>query len=300
MLAEVSMLAERRPHYWALLAKPRFYDLEAVLSQEDEDVWVVDGHDIRRGDRVALWRGMKDGQRGILALAEVLSDPNEMDVPKHLKKYWKVPPFPGKRVWVRFVRPPGAPLWLNSERGQMLYELTISRGQGTVFRIKPAQWARMLNALGGWRDVADISLKEYDYQIAVSDSIVERRVRSEQGLLRRVILRDREHGTCVICGRKFPVDLLVAAHIKRRSQCSEEEKCDLRNLVPMCKLGCDDLFERGYVGLADGQLIMNKTKLESATDAVVYYLEGLTNRVCDHWERGKRYFEWHRAWHEIV
>jgi hypothetical protein len=45
----------------------------------------------------------------------------------------------------------------------------------------------------------------------------------------------------------FPVDLLVAAHIKRRSLCSETERRDLHNVAMLaCKFGCDALFEEGY------------------------------------------------------
>jgi hypothetical protein len=40
-----------------------------------------------------------------------------------------------------------------------------------------------------------------------------------------------------------PRDLAVAAHIKRRADCSEEERPDVQNIAMVsCRLGCDALF----------------------------------------------------------
>jgi len=79
-------------------------------------------------------------------------------------------------------------------------------------------------------------------------------IRAEQGLLRKHVLGGKNHGVCVICGAKLPVELLVAAHIKPRAKCSNAEKRDWANVVPMCLLGCDALFERGRVAVVGGSL----------------------------------------------
>jgi hypothetical protein len=88
------------------------------------------------------------------------------------------------------------------------------------------------------------------------DSFGWTRLRKEQSFLRCYLFGDRSTGSCGICGVTLPRDLLVAAHIKRRSACSPQEQRDYRNVVmPMCKLGCDDLFERGYIAVKGGEVL---------------------------------------------
>ena len=68
--------------------------------------------------------------------------------------------------------------------------------------------------------------------------------RIEQSFWRREFLKDRQNGQCSLCGRLFPVDFLVMAHIKRRAECSHEERLDPYNVIPMCLFGCDACLRR--------------------------------------------------------
>lgn len=55
------------------------------------------------------------------------------------------------------------------------------------------------------------------------------------------------------------VELLVASHIKRRSECSRGQKKDYRNnALAMCRCGCDELFELGYI-VVDQQGLVQMT-----------------------------------------
>jgi hypothetical protein len=123
----------------------------------------------------------------------------------------------------------------------------------------------------------------------------EARSRAEQPLLRKWMMKGRDSLLCAICGRELPVDLLVAAHIKRRSECSEVERRDFSsNLMPACKLGCDDLFERGYIVVgANGKVSEGFRKATTAAvQNTVTYLRGKT---CSHWTPASEpYFAWHR------
>src|SRR5262245_46109236 len=66
-------------------------------------------------------------------------------------------------------------------------------------------------------------------------------------------------GTCALCGRTYPVAFLVAAHVKQRASCSEEERRDWAHVVmPLCKFGCDDLYEHGYVSVEPGGKIVTR------------------------------------------
>jgi hypothetical protein len=107
--------------------------------------------------------------------------------------------------------------------------------------------------------------------------------RAEQSLLREYVLNG-EIGDCALCGRTFPIQFLVVAHIKKRSECTEEEKRDFDNVVmPNCKFGCDELFERGYVGVnATGQIIVSDHAPKSGP-VHAYIDQWLQERQCVFW-----------------
>lgn len=137
--------------------------------------------------------------------------------------------------------------------------------------------------------VAALDALDADLDVAVQQS---RRV--EQRFLRQTLFAGRDLGTCAICGRELPSDLLVAAHIKKRSACTREEKLDLPNIVmPACRLGCDELYERGYLTVNQrGTVIAASVALPAA---VVQILESLEGRACSaHSEGSAKYFAEHQ------
>ena len=71
--------------------------------------------------------------------------------------------------------------------------------------------------------------------------------RKEQGLLRSILFKNLNEVQCAICHKTLPTDLLVAAHIKPRSKCTTSERKNPNIVMPVCKVGCDDFFEKGYV-----------------------------------------------------
>lgn len=73
-------------------------------------------------------------------------------------------------------------------------------------------------------------------------------IRLEQAYLRKHLLRGRLTASCAICGENFPPRLLIAGHIKPRVESNEEERMDFEhNAMLTCALGCDALYEWGYV-----------------------------------------------------
>jgi hypothetical protein len=118
--------------------------------------------------------------------------------------------------------------------------------------------------------------------------------RKEQSYHRQNLFGGRTNEKCSICGRVFPVELLVAAHIKRREKCSVAEKRDPNNIARMCKLGCDDLFERGYVAVRKGGYVVINRKSASTPD-LDSCLREIEGRRCSSWgEKSSSYFEWQR------
>lgn len=117
--------------------------------------------------------------------------------------------------------------------------------------------------------------------------------RKEQDFLRQVLFNSTTH-KCAICGREYPIELLVAAHIKRRAACSKAEKLDAENIVmPACKFGCDEVYERGYIAVNEqGEIVCSKVK---TTQAAANYLESIAGRTCSVFkESNAHYFKWHR------
>lgn len=136
-------------------------------------------------------------------------------------------------------------------------------------------------------------------QSASLDSEIRGKARKEQGILRSYLFGNKKTCICGICGEEFPVDLLVAAHIKKRAFCTMEEKLDIENIaIPMCKFGCDDLFEKGYISVVDKKVIslVDVNFLPSIVQSQLQNLEGKVCRYVN--EHNAKYFLWHYNHHK--
>ena len=122
--------------------------------------------------------------------------------------------------------------------------------------------------------------------------------RMEQGYLRELLFQRRSHGTCSLCAEEYPVQFLVAAHIKKRAACSHDEKRDFEHVVtPMCRFGCDELYERGYVVVLDGTI--QAVDHHPVSASLEQYRNKLVGRQTPAWRRESApYFDWHRSQHE--
>ncbi|MFT5430188.1 MAG: hypothetical protein ACI9OJ_000861 [Myxococcota bacterium] len=119
--------------------------------------------------------------------------------------------------------------------------------------------------------------------------------RVEQPRLRKVIFGKDDRTACDLCGRILPVELLVAAHIKRRTDCNEDERRDLQSIaMSACLLGCDVLYERGWVAVKDDGIIIVHAATREVEDLsdLVDLLEG--RRCPRHSRDTEAYFDWHR------
>lgn len=126
------------------------------------------------------------------------------------------------------------------------------------------------------------------------DRIVNGKARTEQAYLRYVNFGNKKYAECGICHREFPVSFLVAAHIKMRKYCTDAEKRDYENItMPMCKFGCDELYEKGYIGVNDKVFIVRD---ENLSKPILDYLSSVKGNSCNYWkENTHTYFEWHNA-----
>jgi len=117
--------------------------------------------------------------------------------------------------------------------------------------------------------------------------------RKEQHALRKYLTAGRNVGRCIVCNNTFPVDLLVASHLKRRSDCTTQERLDFKGVAGlMCRFGCDDLYEKGYIGVTEGKVTVIRD-LISTTEPVAKYLASVNGNTVESWQRSKPYFSWH-------
>jgi hypothetical protein len=91
--------------------------------------------------------------RGIVAVGEVLGGPADRPLEPRSLPFWPgEPEFEVKRrIRLRYVVPPNAPLWLAEDTEGALGGLSVANGQGNkLYKVTPNQWARVISALGGW------------------------------------------------------------------------------------------------------------------------------------------------------
>ena len=148
---------QRSLQYWAFCADPDSYRIEDAVRELDRGVWTVPKGDVHEGDRAIIWKALgrtsgREAHRGIVAFAEVLKDPEVITDPN--VAYWNVSDPRAhaavRRVRVRYVVTPALPLWLDGPHHDLLADLSVSRGQGTVFHVTAQQWDALMAVCGGW------------------------------------------------------------------------------------------------------------------------------------------------------
>lgn len=130
------------------------------------------------------------------------------------------------------------------------------------------------------------------------DKEVIKTTRTEQLALRRTLVGNAKLARCALCGEEMPVDLLVAAHIKQRSIASDDERRDLLNIGMLaCKLGCDDLYELGYISVDDsGTIITVEADPDRHGKHLAALIDQLRGKRCSAFsEANQEYYRWHRV-----
>ncbi|GAB6056921.1 hypothetical protein [Desulfonatronum parangueonense] len=124
-----------------------------------------------------------------------------------------------------------------------------------------------------------------------SDINSKSKIRREQSILKDYIFSGKDHVRCAICGKNFMRDSIVAAHKKKRRYCTEKERLDINIVMPLCKFGCDHLYENRYLIVVDGKVVANKVDELLASEAKkVRELDG--RNLQKFWLQGdKSYFD---------
>lgn len=146
-------------------------------------------------------------------------------------------------------------------------------------------------------DVSEVKrvLKLFDPTKSL-DRETKRYLRIEQHHLRVYLFGKKKFDVCGICGKEYPVSLLVVAHIKYRKPCTNDERLDKNVIMPMCRIGCDILYEQGYITVVNGKVETMDHKIHSKD--LLEKVSLLKGKECPYWnDKTKKYFEWHTNFH---
>jgi len=179
---------------------------------------------------------------------------------------------------------------------------SIALVQDTEFRklIERGKKARVSDTIAGqpvrWLSAA--TKRQFKHAAAIDGPLDREHSvlgRVEQSYLRRRLFGSREIIACALCGRRVSVVLLVAAHIKPRSECSRLERLDVDNIAfALCLLGCDALYDRGFVAVrTHGYIVISDVQVSRDVRTV---LRRFHRRRCTAWTPSNaKYFQWHLA-----
>lgn len=116
--------------------------------------------------------------------------------------------------------------------------------------------------------------------------------RAEQPGLRKELLDGRNSANCTLCNIERPKSMLVAGHIKKRSECTNEEINDSNVATLICLFGCDVLFEEGFISVNDTGRIeqikhINNKDIQSYIDRIK------NNSISNFNSDNAKYYKWH-------
>jgi hypothetical protein len=119
-------------------------------------------------------------------------------------------------------------------------------------------------------------------------------VRKERQRLRLAKFGKAKRLQCALCRRALPARVVHTAHIKRRRDCDFYERRDLANVMAACVLGCDVLFEYGYLYVSDAGTIGASAAAET-DPGLKETITRLVGQGCAAFnEHSRPYFAWHR------
>lgn len=129
------------------------------------------------------------------------------------------------------------------------------------------------------------------------DGEITVKTRAEHYQLKSLLFKGKKESDCALCGRTLPLNLLVTSHIKQRSECSKAERVDQHVVMAACALGCDALYEKGFVSVgADGKLMAGPKG--ATAPALIEHVARLAGKnVLNFGPHNEKYYAWHRATH---
>lgn len=168
-------------------------------------------------------------------------------------------------------------IYVDKSHGRKNYEFRLisnyySHGANNTFNDDYANYKNKLKHLYGETDLSSNA-----------------RLRREQSILRNWLFSNKSSEECAICKKTFSIDSLIAAHKKKRCNCSEGERTDPNIVMPLCVFGCDSMYEREYIEIKDDKVIVFSD--DKLTETEIDYLLRINGSILNEkWAQGKSYF----------
>lgn len=294
-----------RAHFEETIAAPVSLESINEYLTPNEKVAILDAHDDiplyfwgvtpgERGQHLTKWNRIAPGDTvffskdgGLFAWANVTTVLRNYDLAKHLRGTTLTKN--GMELTWELMFSMTKVSYFNLPYGEL--NRIIGRKPNAVVQefqvLKEEESQQLLDALGldenrfasapSADDIVQI-LEDPHFQDLERQVIAKQR--TEQRFLRKKLFGNASHSICELCGRTFPTNFLVAAHIKRRSLCTDLEKRDFDHIVMSnCKFGCDELYGRGLVGVDREGAIILSANLEPGSIPHEYAMTQLNARV---------------------
>ncbi len=275
------------------LAEAPIHDgVMALMPIQHED-------DLRKGDRVYLWQ--LGARPGLCATAELIGGCEERPQAEWQQRFGDPKQYDptARRVLLQVKRYTTDPVSRNFD-GAALWRPNSGTTQQCPSPGCPVQTVAEFDSIAEtFTSISSPSNEEYRRMLrdalgrAPTDRVVQVLARVEQAYWRKLLFGTSLDGSCAICARHLPVDLLVVAHIKQRSECSEDERLDPENVMAACLLGCDILFERGYIRVDESNVRTNIADLSSTVvDAITMIVDKPASLAPPGWTANRaKYFK---------
>ena len=261
----------------SLADAPKHKGIIALMPNQHEG-------DLKNDDHVYLWQ--LGTRPGLCARAKVIGQTEERPQPEWQQRFGNPQNYDphARRVLLQIQRYTTEPVTRDFD-GSTLWIPNAGTTQQCPTKKCPGETLEKFDAIAEtFASISPPSVEEYRRLLkkaqwrSETDRVVQALARTEQAYWREMLFGGSLDGQCAICGRHLPVELLVAAHIKQRSKCSHNERLDPENVMPVCLLGCDVLFEKGYIRVEDGTVWDNGRNVNAALTDVNTSIA--TRRVC--------------------
>jgi hypothetical protein len=74
------------------------------------------------------------------------------------------------------------------------------------------------------------------------------------------------------------------------------EKLDENIVIPLCKFGCDELYEKGILVVQNGEFISSD---KNNNENIKLYIDSINDKRCNYFNRNtSEYFKWHFDFHK--
>lgn len=226
------------------------------------------------------WDWEKDGREVKLRVQELEVPLGLEEIPQTLRQGWKALGSPfnvngGINQGYLFELPEDAGLWIMNELS------LVAEDDEDLLDAAPDDGENNTDA------VLDVG----------PDGEITVKFRAEHGQLKRYLFGNQTEVHCALCSKLLPRELLITSHIKKRAECNHSERMDTKVVMAACALGCDAVYERGYIVVSPTGVIESGPRATTTEHLSAFVTDLIGKKVQAFTPHTAKYFAWHAKWH---